>query len=53
MWYRKRKVVIAKPHFACTIEYDLWAWAIPLLIDIDYGMGAIQLLCFKVNIGWD
>jgi len=50
MWYRKEKIWSGEK-VGLYLGYDLWGWALPLMIDKDYGLLTIQLLCFRLQIG--
>ncbi|MBA7654775.1 hypothetical protein ES703_62668 [subsurface metagenome] len=52
MWYRKEKIW-SNYKFNLSLGYDLWGWALPLLLDIDYGIFEIKILCFRLKFEWD
>lgn len=35
------------------IGLDLWGWALPILIEADYGAFRIRMLCFFISVEWD
>lgn len=52
MWYRKTKIFSGE-RMSLTIGYDLWTWALVMLVDVDYGFASLELLCFSIAIGWE
>lgn len=53
MWYRKDKCCWSGDKRSCHIGYDLWGWALPLLIDNDYGVVTVKILCFNLTLAYE
>ena len=49
MWFRKEKTW-SRGTASLSLGYDLWGWAIPLLIDVDYGEFRLRVLCLCLSI---
>ena len=51
-WWYKEKVWSGEKA-TLTVGLDLWGWALPLLIEKDYGEFRVRLLCFFLFVAWD
>ena len=36
-----------------TVGFDLWGWALPLVVEKDYGEFRVKLLCLFLFVAWD
>jgi len=51
-WWFKEKMW-SGDRATITLGYDLTAWALPLLVDKDYGEVRLRVLCIFLYVAWN